>query len=443
MIEQRHIYTVTEINDQIKGLLEKTFPLIWITGEISNFRKPTSGHAYFTLKDVHSQISAVMFRTQMRNLKFDPEDGLGIVGLGRISVYEPRGSYQIILEYIEPKGIGALQIAFEQLKEKLSAEGLFDDNHKKLIPYLPSRISVITSPTGAVIHDILHIVNRRFPGISVEIVPVRVQGDNAAEEIVQALKSLNERPSSEVIILARGGGSIEDLQPFNSEQVARAIFASKVPLISAVGHETDFTISDFVADLRAPTPSAAAELAVPSRDELIRHCTELNRRLISWAYRYIGQLRTVYLDYKRRLIHPRQRIQDSRLRLDDISGRIIRTITNRIERHSEKLTWQTSALMTASPRIQIRNYRVLLDQYAVNQLNHLKILLANNQSEFRETTAKLQALSPLAILTRGYSITRSVTDGKVIRNAQDVSIGQELEILLSKGSLSCKVERIL
>ncbi len=443
MIEQRHIYSVSEINDHIKGLLEKSFPLIWITGEISNFRKPSSGHGYFTLKDARSQIAAVMFRAQMRNLKFDPEDGLSIVGLGRISVYEPRGTYQVILEYIEPKGIGALQIAFEQLKTKLAAEGLFEESRKKPLPFLPSRISVITSPTGAVIHDIIHVVTRRFPGIPIEIVPVKVQGDGSVDDIEKAFQLLNDRNISDVIILARGGGSLEDLQSFNSERVARAIFTSRIPVISAVGHETDFTIADFVADLRAPTPSAAAELVSPSRDELVRRCSELTLRITSRTYRYIEQLQTRLSESTRHLIHPRQRIQDSRMRLDEISSRIVRSVTIQLQQRRERLVWRTNTMLSVSPRIQIQKLHVKHEQYCHNNLNYIKLILSKSTAGFRELAARLQALSPLAILSRGYSITRSLPKAVVIRNAYDVHIGQDLEIMLARGALLCTVKRIL
>ena len=443
MIEQRRIYSVSEINDQIKELLEKFFPLVWITGEISNFRSPSSGHGYFTLKDAHSQIAAVMFRAQLRNQKFDPEDGLSIVGLGRISVYEPRGTYQVILEYIEPKGIGALQIAYEQLKAKLSAEGLFEESRQKPLPFLPSRISVITSPTGAVIHDIIHVVTRRFPGIPIEIVPVKVQGDSSVDDIEKAFLLINDRNKSDVIILARGGGSLEDLQPFNSERVARAIYASRIPVISAVGHETDFTIADFVADLRAPTPSAAAERVSPSRDDLVRRCSELTLRITSRTYRYIEQLRTRLSENTRYLTHPRQRIQDSRMRLDEMSGRLIRAVTNQFQQNRERLVWRANALLSSSPKIQIQKSYVKLEQYSHNNLNYIKLIFTKNKAKFQELTARLQALSPLAILSRGYSITRAVPQAAVIRNSNDVRVGQDLEILLARGALLCTVKRKL
>ncbi|MBI5592832.1 MAG: exodeoxyribonuclease VII large subunit [Deltaproteobacteria bacterium] len=443
MIEQRRIYSVSEINDQIKGLLEKSFPLIWIAGEISNFRIPSSGHGYFTLKDARSQIAAVMFRTQLRNMKFDPEDGLSIVGLGRISVYEPRGTYQVILEYIEPKGIGALQIAYEQLKAKLAAEGLFEESRKKPLPFLPSRISVITSPTGAVIHDIIHVTARRFPGIPIEIVPVKVQGDGAVDDIEKAFHLLNDRNTSDVIILARGGGSLEDLQPFNSERVARAIFVSHIPVVSAVGHETDFTIADFVADLRAPTPSAAAELVSPSRDELVRRCSELTLKITSRTYRYIEQTKSRLLENTRRLIHPRRRIQDSRIRLDEVSARMVRAVMILMQQNRHLLILRSNTLLSASPRNQIQKSQVKLEQYNHNNLNYLKLYLSKNTARFRELAARLQALSPLAILSRGYSITRSVPKAVVIRDSNDVRVGQDLEILLARGALLCTVKRTL
>ena len=271
----RKVYTVSELNAVIKSLLEQRFPFVWIVGEISNFKIPLSGHYYFTLKDEASQINAVMFRGQHRQLKFEPEDGMRVTGLGRLSVYEPRGAYQILLEYLEPSGVGGLQIAYEKLKARLAEEGLFDQQYKKPIPFLPHKIALITSPSGAVVHDMLNIIDRRFPNMQIEVFPVKVQGTGAEDEITEALEMLNDRSGVDVAILARGGGSLEDLQAFNSEHVARAIFAARIPIIAAIGHETDYTIADFVADLRAPTPSAAAELAVPVKFELLQQVNNI------------------------------------------------------------------------------------------------------------------------------------------------------------------------
>ena len=259
---QRKIYSVSELSQQIRNLLEKEFPDVWVVGEVSNFRAASSGHLYFTLKDESAQIRAVCFRNQARYLKFRPQDGISVIARGHLSVYETRGEYQLYIEYLEPAGLGALQLAFEQLKQKLAAEGLFDPGRKKPLPLLPRTVGVVTSPTGAVIRDILRVLRRRFRNMNVMLGPVKVQGEGAAEEIVEGIKTLNRQTGVDVIIVARGGGSLEDLWAFNEEIVARAIAASKIPIISAVGHETDFTIADFVADLRAPTPSAAAALVV-------------------------------------------------------------------------------------------------------------------------------------------------------------------------------------
>ena len=262
------VFTVSSLTEQIKDLLEENFDFIWVEGEISNFRKPASGHCYMVLKDEKAQLRAVMFRTQSRYLKFTPEDGTKVLAQGRIAVYEPRGEYQIILDYIEPVGVGALALAFEQLKKKLAAEGFFDEAIKRPLPFLPQKVAVITSPTGAAIRDFLKVIQRRFANIEITIVPVKVQGDEAAKEIVEALKTVNRELDVDVIVLTRGGGSLEDLCAFNQEELAHAIRGSRIPVVSAVGHEIDTTISDLAADLRAPTPSAAAELLVVEKEAL-------------------------------------------------------------------------------------------------------------------------------------------------------------------------------
>ena len=389
------IYTISQITADIKEMLENRFPFIWVCGEISNFRTPASGHFYFTLKDELSQISAMMFRGQNRSLKFVPEDGMTVTGLGRLSLYEPRGTYQIIFEYLEPKGLGALQASFEQLKARLSAEGLFDDANKKPIPFLPKKIAVITSPTGAVIHDIINIVSRRFANVHIEIFPVRVQGEGAAQDIVSAIQLMNLRADADVAILARGGGSLEDLSAFNTETVSRAIFASKIPMISAVGHETDFTIADFVADMRAPTPSAAAELVVPLKDELRRRILELESALKHRIYTQIERYRNVLSDMSKRLIHPQKNIQMLRLKLDEITERLIFQMNKHLIQQRERLFWKTDRL--------------------------------NNLSVF-------------TVLSRGYGIVRTVPKAVIVKDADAVEIGGEIEILLEKGALRCRVE---
>lgn len=389
------IYTVSQLTADIKEMLEHRFPFIWVCGEISNFRIPASGHFYFTLKDELSQISAMMFRGQNRSLKFMPEDGMTVMGLGRLSLYEPKGTYQIIFEYLEPKGLGALQASFEQLKARLNAEGLFDDANKKSLPFLPEKIAVITSPTGAVIHDIIHIVSRRFANVHIEIFPVRVQGEGAAQEIVSAIRLMNIRADADVAILARGGGSLEDLSAFNTETVARAICVSKIPIISAVGHETDFTIADFVADLRAPTPSAAAELVVPLKDELRRRCLELESTLKHRLYAQIESYRNILSDMAKRLIHPRKNIQNLRVKLDDTAERLILQINKVLQQQRERLLWKTDRLKT---------------------------------------------LSIFNVLSRGYAIVRTFPGAAIVKDSDAVEMGDEIEILLERGALRCKVE---
>ena len=437
----RRILTVAELTTNIKALLEKTYPFVWICGEISNFKVPISGHFYFTLKDEHAQINSVMFRGQNRNLKFKMEDGLKITGLGRISVYEPRGTYQIIFEHIEPEGTGAIQIAFEQLKARLAEKGLFDDKYKKPLPFLPQKISIITSPSGAVIHDILKIINRRFPNVQIGIIPVKVQGTDAENEIVAAIDMLNSVTDSDVAILARGGGSLEDLQAFNSEEVARAIFASNIPIISAVGHETDFTIADFVADLRAPTPSAAAEMVVPVKDDLFRRCVELSMNLKHRFFRYVEHLQTFVKDMSYRLANPTKKIVDLRLRTDDLTTRLIRTFTNSTQQQHERLGWKTDRLYTNNPLIYIKKNNEKLVQMNDNIIAYMKILIERKQFLLRELAARLNDLNPHAILDRGYSITRTIPDARVVTDPQSVFIGQDLEVTVAKGFLICTVKR--
>jgi len=438
---QRRIFTISELTANIKALLEDRFPFIWICGEISNIRIPASGHFYFTLKDKKAQINTVMFRGQNRNLKFMPEDGMSVTGIGRISVYEARGTYQIILEYLEPEGRGAIQLAFEQLKKRLKAEGFFDEKHKKPLPFLPRKISIVTSPSGAVVHDILKIVNRRFPNIHIEIIPVKVQGDGSEMEIVSGLETINERSDSDLVILARGGGSLEDLHAFNSEDVARAIFASKIPIISAVGHETDFSIADFVADLRAPTPSAAAELAVPLKIDLLKKNAELKTTLIIRFSRYIEHLRTIVKEMSNRLVDPNKRIEDLRLRTDDLLSRLIRTFKKNILQQHERLEWRFDSLNSNNPLIHTKKANDKLEQNYNNLLTYIRILINNKQFLLRELNARLNALSPNAILARGYSITRTIPDEGIVRNPTQVEIGQDLEVILAKGSLICRVKR--
>lgn len=435
----RKIYSVSQLTTEIKSLLEDAFPFVWIAGEISNFRLPVSGHYYFVIKDDTAQMSAVMFRGQNRNLGFTPEDGMLVTGLGRISVYEPRGSYQVIFEYLEPKGVGAIQIAFEQLKAKLSAEGLFDDKWKRPLPYLPRRIGIITSPTGAVIHDILKILDRRFPNLAITIFPVRVQGDNADGEIVAAIRLMNERHDTEVAILARGGGSLEDLAAFNSERVARSIFESETPVISAIGHETDYTIADFVADLRAPTPSAAAELVIPSKIKLLRKCDEISVTLAITFRHYLEQLKMRTGEISRRLIDPRRRVHDLRMRNDDMMERLDRSFQNALTRRRERLDWRHDRLLSNSPVHLVKTLRDRLELFQQNMFKLSMIIVDRRRSDLRELMAKLMELNPKAILSRGYSITRTIPELAIVKDTENISIHQNLEVMVERGTMMVRV----
>ena len=365
---------------------------------------------------------------------------MSVTGLGRISVFEPRGSYQVILEYLEPKGVGALQVAFEQLKKKLDGEGLFDDQYKKPLPFLPEKIGLITSPTGAVVHDILHIVRRRFPGIPLDIVPVRVQGDGAVADVVAAIELFNRLRAVDVVILARGGGSLEDLQAFNSEAVARAVFASEIPIISAIGHETDYTISDFTADLRAPTPSAAAELVVPLKGDLYRKINESKYLIILNLQRYIKNYRMQVDSLRGRLVDPKKKLIDHRLKLDEVAGRLVRAMMNLMQLRRERLDWRCDKLSYNNPKFYITKLNEKLDIKIALLQQSIRSCISERQARLREATAKLDSLNPTAILARGFSITRTLPETTIVRDSASVSLGQALEIVLGRGSLTCEVK---
>ncbi|MFP4649733.1 MAG: exodeoxyribonuclease VII large subunit [Desulfobacterales bacterium] len=439
---ERKIYSVSELTARIKDLLEQSFPFVWISGEISNIRIPASGHYYFTLKDSGSQMQAVMFKGQNRNLKFAPEDGMKVTGFGRISVYQPRGSYQIILEYLEPSGAGALQAAFEQLKKKLADEGLFDELYKKKIPFLPSRIAVISSATGAVVHDILRVINRRYPNMQVVLIPAAVQGEAAAPQIAQAIRLADSHAKADVAILARGGGSLEDLVAFNSEEVARAVFASHIPLISGVGHETDYTIADFAADLRAPTPSAAAELAVPVKQDVIYTLQSLTRRMHGSLTRYVSDRRRTLEKLTRRLVHPKRRIDDLRMRIDDDTARLANAMLRLAARKRERLAWRRQRLFAAPlhGRIQALHDRRAHLLYRLRAAADAEV--RRKRSALEALYGRMYALSPAAVLDRGYSITRRLPGKTVLTDASDCRAGDKVEVILSKGSINCRIERI-
>ena len=369
----RYIYTVSQLTSSIKIVLEDSFQNIWVDGEISNF-KTVAGHFYFTLKDGKSELKCVFFKSSNEKIKFEIKNGMQVLCHGKISIYEQRGVYQLYVTRVEPKGIGELQLAFEQLKEKLFKEGLFDEAHKKPIPLLPERIGIVTSTTGAAIRDILHVLNKRFSNVEVIINPVKVQGDEAKEEISSAIEEFNRLGNVDVMIVGRGGGSLEDLWAFNEEIVARAIYNSKIPVISAVGHEIDWTISDFVADLRAPTPSVAAEMVIAKKSELTGRLDEIEKKIINF---------------------PMDIVREYEQRLDEIEDGI---------------------------GLRFRHYMEL------------------KEDNFKLLSEKIQILSPLGILDRGYSISFKLPDRKIIKNSQTLKKGDEIETRVSKGSFVSRVE---
>jgi exodeoxyribonuclease VII large subunit len=393
----RHIYTVRELTAEVRAVLEDGFSAIWVEGEISNFKHHTSGHMYFTLKDAEAQIRGVMFRGNNRLLKFQPTDGQAVLVFGTVTVYERRGEYQIGVEFMEPRGIGALQLAFEQLKAKLGAEGLFDPARKRSLPRLPRKIGIITSPTGAVIRDMLTIIGRRFPGLAILIAPVQVQGETAAAEVAAAIGRLGRRADLDVLIVARGGGSLEDLWAFNEEVVARAIAASPLPVISAVGHETDVTIADFVADLRAPTPSAAAELVVAQRDELAQ-------------------------------------------RVDDLASRASGAVTALIAARQERVRMLQRHLALLSPAARVERQAERLQTLQQRLLGWWDRSHLRREERVRFLAGKLDALSPLAILARGYAICFALPRRRVLKAAGEAAVGSQVAVRLQQGELTCLVQ---
>jgi exodeoxyribonuclease VII large subunit len=438
----RKIYSVAELSQEIRNLFEKQFPDVWVAGEVSNFRAAASGHLYFTLKDATAQLRAVCFRNQARYLKFKPQDGLAVIARGRLSVYEARGEYQLYVEFLEPAGLGALQLAFEQLKQKLAAEGLFDPARKKPVPVLPRAIGVVTSPTGAVIRDILLILRRRFRNMNVLLYPVKVQGEGAAQEIAQGIEYFNRRALVDVMIVARGGGSLEDLWAFNEEVVARAIAASRISVISAVGHETDFTIADFVADLRAPTPSAAAELVVHRKQDFAtelesraRHMAQIVRLKLSEARQALTELRmhNIFQTMAARVAERAQRVDEGVATLDRIM---------RAHLHTTRQEW----LRTSAGVVRYDFHRHLglkcaaLAERARRFENDFRRFLTERRNRLAQLLTVLKERSPQTVLDRGYSITRDPA-GRVVRDAGQVALGADVSIHLARGELGATVRR--
>ena len=487
LMPERRVWKVSELTDQIRDLLEAAFLDIWVEGEVSNFRAAQSGHLYFTLKDARAQIRCVCFRDQVRGLKFRPEDGLHVTVRGSVSVYDVRGEYQIYVSHIEPVGLGALQLAFEQLKKRLQEEGLFAESRKKPLPVLPRCIGIVTSPTGAAIRDILRVLKRRFPNAHVRLYPVKVQGDGAAKEVAAALNYFNRAKFADVLIVARGGGSLEDLWAFNEEVVARAIVASEIPVITGVGHESDFTIADFVADLRAPTPSAAAELVVRSRQEFERHIAEHQRHMVQQMRYWFSQRRhrvrdlqthrgfrqmevlirrrrqevddlssSLAIGLRLRLGTTRQRLTKASARIGsfDLRGRAA-VVRRRIDQHRMALVAGLQRLMAgkshAYSRAEVKlarlnlRARVAEKRHAVERLTaqlsvQMRAVLAAKLQQVKAEEVRVNERSPLRILERGYAIAYDAS-GKVLRSADQVALNEDISVRLARGELGATVKR--
>ena len=443
-ITAKKIYSVGELNRHARNLIESEFSQLWVEGEVSNFVRAASGHWYFSLKDEQAQIRCAMFSSRNRTLGFLPKDGAHVILRGKASIYEGRGEFQLIAENLMPAGEGLLQQRFEALKQKLAVEGLFSNDYKQPIPMLPRHIGVITSPTGAAIHDILTVLQRRFPALPVTLIPTAVQGAEAAKQIINAIALANsalEIAPFDVLIVGRGGGSLEDLWCFNEEEVARAIFASKIPIISAVGHETDFTIADFVADLRAPTPSAAAEIVAPDQDEWQRNLIAYRQYLGDAIKRQLSQRNIALNAIQKRLRHPGRRLQDYAQRLDYIETRLSHAASSGLKLRRARLAHIFAELRQHLPSHQIKRLALQNKQMEQRLCASIKQILFNQQRQLQSKAQQLNAFNPLETLHRGYAIIMDQNE-QIVRNAVQVEVGDRVTARLASGRLHCLVDGV-
>lgn len=437
MTTSRQILSVTLLNEHVRDLLENSFPNLWVEGEISNLSQPSSGHLYFTLKDAGAQIRAAMFRGNNRLLNFVPKNGQQVVVKARLSLYAPRGDYQLIVEQMEEAGLGALRRAFDQLRLRLQQEGLFEQERKRPLPETVRHLAVITSPTGAAIRDIISVLERRFPGLPVTVIPVPVQGTEAAPAIVRAIALANREAEFDAILLARGGGSLEDLWAFNEEIVARAIAGSRLPVVSGVGHETDFTIADFVADVRAPTPSAAAELLSPDGEELLATLGGFEVLLTRALRTHLSRLKQQLSHLRARLRHPGQRLQDLSQKLDELELRLQRAHAQRLRQHQQHLQYLVSRLRSRHPGERIPAMNAQLAGLQLRLQRALRQQLLTQRQHLSHLAERTQLASPLAILARGYAIIEN--DNGVIRDIRQVRIGETITARVAHGQLIATV----
>lgn len=440
---EREVITVSQLNRRAKQLLETHLPLLWIEGELSNVSVPSSGHWYFTLKDDQAQVRCAMFRNRNMAVRFKPQQGQHVLVRARVSLYEGRGDYQIIAEHMEEAGAGALQRAFDELKLKLAREGLFDEHTKKPLPPLAKHIAVITSPTGAAIRDILSVLGRRFPSIPVTVIPVAVQGKESAGQIVRAIQLANRAQLFDVVVLARGGGSLEDLWSFNEEIVARAIYASDLPIVSAVGHEVDFSIADFVADMRAPTPSAAAELITPDGEEWLEKFIGYEVLLEEIIARKLQHLAQKLNWLRSRLRHPKQKLEQQAQRLDSIEMRLKNAIEKKLAAYSHRINTLILRQKPLHPELKLEQLKIRVQQLQLRLGKAQQTKLLQQQQRFSETVRMLNTLNPLNTLDRGYALVTQI-DGKTpITTTQDITVGARVKTQLSKGEFIAIVETLV
>lgn len=441
--ESPEIWSVSQLTRRVKSLLETQISYVWVSGEISNYRVSPAGHAYFTLKDENSQVDAVMFRGKLMHLKFGPESGLEVIVHGLVTVYEKRGNYQIICEEMQPKGMGALQLAFEKLKRKLDQEGLFDPAHKKALPLLPRRIGIVTSPTGAAIQDILNVINRRFANVHILLYPARVQGDEAAEEIVEGIRVLDQW-GVDVMIIGRGGGSLEDLWPFNEEILVRAVYEVNTPVISAVGHEIDFALTDFAADVRAPTPSAAAELVVREQEALQNAIVQLRLRLGKSMSRGLERARSRLTLARSSFVfrRPEELLRQRRQQADELRMKIEAAMAERLRKAKLRVDRAARAVMLLSPVNQVRRAKERLAALRLRVGQSSVAALERLRGRLRPLLAQLDALSPLAILSRGYALAWKLPERALVRAAAQLAPGDILHLRFGSGSATAVVKEI-
>ena len=434
------VYGVHELTEEIRELLEGNLDFVWVEGEISNFSAPRSGHYYMVLKDKNAQIRAVMFRVQARYLKFLPENGTKVIAQGRVGVYAPRGEYQLILDYLEPIGVGALALAFDQVKNKLAKQGVFDKEVKRPLPFLPKRIALITSPTGAAVRDFVNVIQRRFANLEISILPVRVQGEQACGDMIKALEAVNRDLHVDVIVLTRGGGSLEDLWAFNEEALALAIRRSRIPVVSAVGHEIDVTICDLASDFRAPTPSAAAELMVSEKEALKKRLDDLQSRLVAMMGQHQSHGKQVLEKLKNRLQDPRKRLADAWIHLDDLQQRLFRLMRLVLHHNRMALGEKLNALRIHSPQGMIASARQNLDFQRTSLVRATEAKLRALQMDLILLEKGLGDLNPMAILNRGYSIAFHLPEKRILKETSNVHQGDQVMVLLGDGRLTCRVE---